>query len=63
MVSLDGYEWLELVIDMFLAFRYPQILTMYADNMDLPITTCEAVALGHMASKNATRMAMAISNR
>lgn len=28
---------------------YPQILTYYSQNINLSITTCEAISIGHMA--------------
>lgn len=33
---------------------YPQILTYYSKNMNLAITTCEAISMGHMAEYSKT---------
>lgn len=41
-------------------FWYPQILSYYSKNVDLPITICEAISLGHTAEllsiTNTTKM-------
>lgn len=36
-------------------FWYPQILSYYSKNIDLPITICEAISMGHTAELPATR--------
>lgn len=36
-------------------FWYPQILSYYSKNIELPITICEAISLGHSAELTANR--------
>lgn len=44
-------------------FWYPQFLTYYSKNIDLPITICEAIALGHASDMNDAKNTSKTLNR
>lgn len=44
-------------------FWYTQILTYYSKNIDLPITVCEAVAMGHAFEMNEAKNTTEAMNR
>lgn len=44
-------------------FWYPQILSYYSKNVDLPLTTCEVIALGHELELNEAKNSAKVLNR
>lgn len=44
-------------------FWYPQILSYYSVNINMSLTICEMISLGHLAELNATRNAIYMMNR